>query len=163
MAASYSCPKDSLAFLVSFRDCSSEKQNLTFPFLFSVWYLSARFCIGRLIEYGWSDLQPEAYNRVKHAAKRILEDPIEIEWHFVHPTPVDVFPAVTMVRTLAQHGEAIRGHPWALAMDRRKARMEVGDQLTSVQEHLRQDQVTFRKLQEFCDSQLGRFTIDTLF
>ncbi|GJW63712.1 hypothetical protein Tco_0115596 [Tanacetum coccineum] len=43
------------------------------------------------------------------SAKRNIGDPIEIRVDIVHPTPVDVFPAVTMVRTLAQHGEAIRG------------------------------------------------------
>ncbi|GKD62071.1 hypothetical protein Tco_1299580, partial [Tanacetum coccineum] len=43
------------------------------------------------------------------SAERNLGDPIEIRVDIVHPTPVDVFPAVTMVRTLAQHGEAIRG------------------------------------------------------
>ncbi|GJQ96882.1 hypothetical protein Tco_0008021 [Tanacetum coccineum] len=38
-----------------------------------------------------------------------LEDPIDIKVDTVHPAPVDVFPAATVVRTLAQHGEAIRG------------------------------------------------------
>nr|GEY25882.1 hypothetical protein [Tanacetum cinerariifolium] len=42
-------------------------------------------------------------------AKRNLRDPIEIRVDIVHPESVDVFPAATMVRTLAQHGEAIRG------------------------------------------------------
>nr|GEV29575.1 hypothetical protein [Tanacetum cinerariifolium] len=35
--------------------------------------------------------------------------PIDIRVDIVHPTPADVFPAVTVVRTLAQHEEAIRG------------------------------------------------------
>ncbi|GJX79463.1 hypothetical protein Tco_0327612 [Tanacetum coccineum] len=42
-------------------------------------------------------------------ADKNLGDPIEIRVHIVHPAPVDVFPAATVVRTLAQHGEAIRG------------------------------------------------------
>nr|GFB27748.1 hypothetical protein [Tanacetum cinerariifolium] len=36
-------------------------------------------------------------------------DPIDIRVDIVHLTPADVFPAATVVRTLAQHGEAIRG------------------------------------------------------
>nr|GFC64299.1 hypothetical protein [Tanacetum cinerariifolium] len=36
-------------------------------------------------------------------------DPIDIRVDIVHPTPADVFPAATVVRTLAQHVEAIRG------------------------------------------------------
>ncbi|GJZ84496.1 hypothetical protein Tco_0649835 [Tanacetum coccineum] len=43
------------------------------------------------------------------SAERNLGDPIEIRVDIVHPAPVDVFPAATVVRTLAQHGEAIRG------------------------------------------------------
>ncbi|GKA43265.1 hypothetical protein Tco_0735989 [Tanacetum coccineum] len=38
-----------------------------------------------------------------------LGDPIDIRVDIVHPAPVDVFPAATVVRILAQHGEAIRG------------------------------------------------------
>ncbi|GKF00729.1 hypothetical protein Tco_0027652, partial [Tanacetum coccineum] len=40
--------------------------------------------------------------------ERNIRDPIDIKVDIVHPTPVDVFPASTVVRTLAQHGEAIR-------------------------------------------------------
>nr|GFC41169.1 hypothetical protein [Tanacetum cinerariifolium] len=43
------------------------------------------------------------------SAEKNLGDPIEIRVDIVHPTPTDVFPAVTVVRTLAQHEEAIRG------------------------------------------------------
>nr|GFB03222.1 hypothetical protein [Tanacetum cinerariifolium] len=43
------------------------------------------------------------------SAEKNLGDPIEIRVDIVHPTPADVFPAATVVRTLAQHGEAIRG------------------------------------------------------
>ncbi|GJX20334.1 hypothetical protein Tco_0223011 [Tanacetum coccineum] len=43
------------------------------------------------------------------SAERNLGDPIEIRVDIVYPAPVDVFPAVIVVRTLTQHGEAIRG------------------------------------------------------
>nr|GFA23194.1 hypothetical protein [Tanacetum cinerariifolium] len=43
------------------------------------------------------------------SAEKNLGDPIEIRVDIVHPAPADVFPAATVVRTLAQHGEAIRG------------------------------------------------------
>ncbi|GJU42591.1 hypothetical protein Tco_1195548 [Tanacetum coccineum] len=40
-----------------------------------------------------------------------LGDPIDIRMDIIHPEPADVvaFPATTVVRTLAQHGEAIQG------------------------------------------------------
>nr|GEY22247.1 hypothetical protein [Tanacetum cinerariifolium] len=43
------------------------------------------------------------------SAKKNPGDPIDIRVDIVHPTPADVFSAATVVRTLAQHGEAIRG------------------------------------------------------
>ncbi|GJX60040.1 hypothetical protein Tco_0291430 [Tanacetum coccineum] len=45
------------------------------------------------------------------SAKENLGDPIDIRMDIIHPKPVVVvaFPAATVVRTLAQHGEAIRG------------------------------------------------------
>ncbi|GJU96066.1 hypothetical protein Tco_1320822 [Tanacetum coccineum] len=43
------------------------------------------------------------------STERNLGDPIDIRVYIVHPAPVDVFPVATVVRTLAQHGEAIRG------------------------------------------------------
>ncbi|GJW80369.1 hypothetical protein Tco_0144344 [Tanacetum coccineum] len=43
------------------------------------------------------------------SAERNLGDPIEIRVDIVHIVPVDIFPAATVVRTLAQHREAIRG------------------------------------------------------
>nr|GEY13855.1 hypothetical protein [Tanacetum cinerariifolium] len=43
------------------------------------------------------------------SAEKNPGDPIDIRVDIVHPTPADVFLAVTVVRTLAQHGEAIRG------------------------------------------------------
>nr|GEU95014.1 hypothetical protein [Tanacetum cinerariifolium] len=42
-------------------------------------------------------------------AEKNLGDPIEIRVDIVHPAPADVFPVATVVRTLAQHEEAIRG------------------------------------------------------
>nr|GFB51159.1 hypothetical protein [Tanacetum cinerariifolium] len=36
-------------------------------------------------------------------------DPTDIRVDIVHLTPADVFPTATVVRTLAQHGEAIQG------------------------------------------------------
>nr|GEV21284.1 hypothetical protein [Tanacetum cinerariifolium] len=43
------------------------------------------------------------------SAEKNLGDPIEIRVDIVQPTPADVFPAATVVRTLAQRGDAIRG------------------------------------------------------
>nr|GFB86054.1 hypothetical protein [Tanacetum cinerariifolium] len=43
------------------------------------------------------------------SAEKNLGDPIEIRVDIVHPEPADVFPTAIVVRTLAQHGEAIRG------------------------------------------------------
>nr|GEV26773.1 hypothetical protein [Tanacetum cinerariifolium] len=43
------------------------------------------------------------------SVEKNLGDPIEIRVDIVHPAPANVFPTATMVRTLAQHGEAIRG------------------------------------------------------
>nr|GEU78452.1 reverse transcriptase domain-containing protein [Tanacetum cinerariifolium] len=43
------------------------------------------------------------------SAEKNPGDPIDIKVDIVHPTPADVFPATTVVRILAQHGEAIRG------------------------------------------------------
>nr|GFC90170.1 hypothetical protein [Tanacetum cinerariifolium] len=43
------------------------------------------------------------------STKKNPGDPIDIRVDIVYPTPADVFPAATVVRTLAQHEEAIRG------------------------------------------------------
>nr|GFC30737.1 hypothetical protein [Tanacetum cinerariifolium] len=101
------------------------------------------------------------------SAEKNPGDPIDIRVDIVHPTPADVFPAATVVRTLAQHGEAIRdihGHLEGTmeAIDtitrrqEKRAHMELKRQLNSVQESQRQDQENFKKLQEFVASQLGR-------
>ncbi|GJV53726.1 hypothetical protein Tco_1449467 [Tanacetum coccineum] len=44
-------------------------------------------------------------------AEENLGDPIDVRMNIIHPEPIAVvaFPAATVVRTLAQHGEAIRG------------------------------------------------------
>nr|GEZ22154.1 hypothetical protein [Tanacetum cinerariifolium] len=42
-------------------------------------------------------------------AEKNLGDPIKIRVDIVHPAPVDVFPAATVLRPLAQYEEAIRG------------------------------------------------------
>nr|GFC49405.1 hypothetical protein [Tanacetum cinerariifolium] len=44
-------------------------------------------------------------------AKENLRDPINIRMDIIHPEPVAAvaFPAAAIVRTQAQHGEAIRG------------------------------------------------------
>ncbi|GJT61708.1 hypothetical protein Tco_1005241 [Tanacetum coccineum] len=45
------------------------------------------------------------------SAEENLGDPIDIRMDIIHPEPVAIvaFPAAAVVRTLAQHGEAIRG------------------------------------------------------
>nr|GEZ95526.1 hypothetical protein [Tanacetum cinerariifolium] len=43
------------------------------------------------------------------SAEKNLGDPIAIRVDIVQPAPADVFPAAIVVRTLAQHGKAIRG------------------------------------------------------
>nr|GEY36686.1 hypothetical protein [Tanacetum cinerariifolium] len=43
------------------------------------------------------------------SAEKNPGDPIDIKVDIVHPMPADVFPAATVIRTLAQHGEDIRG------------------------------------------------------
>ncbi|GJS01539.1 hypothetical protein Tco_0318047 [Tanacetum coccineum] len=132
-----------------------------------------------------------AMNKVDMAAPTILVfaeenigDPIDIRVDIIHPEPVAAvaFPVVAVVRTQAQHGEAIRGiHEYlqgvpieeenaslrgkiktmeAIEMitrsQEKRARMEMERQLASVQESLRQDQESFGKLQELVTSQLRR-------
>ncbi|GKG16068.1 hypothetical protein Tco_0358391, partial [Tanacetum coccineum] len=48
---------------------------------------------------------------IPFSVKENLGDPIEIKVDVVHPAPVAAvaFPAMTVVMTLAQYGEAIRG------------------------------------------------------
>ncbi|GKC87482.1 hypothetical protein Tco_1148131 [Tanacetum coccineum] len=45
------------------------------------------------------------------SVEEIIGNPIDIRMYIIHPEPVDVvaFPAAAVVRTQAQHGEAIRG------------------------------------------------------
>nr|GFB14288.1 hypothetical protein [Tanacetum cinerariifolium] len=96
-----------------------------------------------------------------------LRDPIDIRVDIIHPEPVAAvaFPAAAVVRTQAQHGEAIQGMQEQLlgvpiqdeirtteAIEKitrsqeRRARMEMERQLASVQESQRQDRENFRKL-----------------
>ncbi|GKE78858.1 hypothetical protein Tco_1544978 [Tanacetum coccineum] len=97
------------------------------------------------------------------SAEENLGDSIEIRVDVVHPAPVAavVFHVATVVRTLAQHGEAIRGiHDHLLgAIERvthnhkRLAHIEIERQLASVQESHRQDREDFKKLKELMASQ----------
>ncbi|GJU86591.1 hypothetical protein Tco_1294137 [Tanacetum coccineum] len=124
------------------------------------------------------------------SAEENLGDPINIRVDIIHPEPVAAvaFPAAAVVRTQAQHGEAIRGilehlqgvpieeemstlrfrmgmveaensslHGKIKTMEaietvtrsqEKRARIEMERQLASVQESQRQDQESFRKLQE---------------
>ncbi|GKF41697.1 hypothetical protein Tco_0125039, partial [Tanacetum coccineum] len=92
-----------------------------------------------------------------------LGDPIDIRVDIIHPEPVAAvaFPAVAVVRTQSQHGEAIRGilkHLQRIksieaietitSSQEKRTRMEIERQLASVQESQQQDQENLRKLQE---------------
>ncbi|GJT66451.1 hypothetical protein Tco_1017931 [Tanacetum coccineum] len=97
------------------------------------------------------------------SAERNLGDPIEIRVDIVHPAPVDVFPAATVMSALRfrmgmaeEENASLRGRIKTMeatdAVTRRqekRARMELERQLASVQESQRQDRENFRKLQEF--------------
>ncbi|GKA35121.1 hypothetical protein Tco_0721612 [Tanacetum coccineum] len=101
-----------------------------------------------------------------------LRDPIEIRADIVHPEPVVVvaFPAAAVVRTLAQHEEAIRGIQGAFVREiktieavekvthnhDRLACIGIEQQLATVQESHRQDREDFRKLKELVTSQFGQ-------
>ncbi|GKB66248.1 hypothetical protein Tco_0927660, partial [Tanacetum coccineum] len=52
-----------------------------------------------------------AASTIPVSAEENLGDPIDIRVDIIHPEPVAVvaFPAAAIVRTQAQHGEAIRG------------------------------------------------------
>ncbi|GJZ53553.1 hypothetical protein Tco_0608438 [Tanacetum coccineum] len=101
---------------------------------------------------------------------------IDIGVDIIHLEPVVVvaFPTATVVRTLAQHGEAIRGiqeHLLGVPIQKelkalrfravekvtcnheRLARIGIEQQLAAVQESHRQDQEDFRKLKKFVTSQ----------
>ncbi|GJV12479.1 hypothetical protein Tco_1354020 [Tanacetum coccineum] len=78
------------------------------------------FCYGPGLMLTWAglgitlDLSPRrvmAAPTINVSAEENLGDPIEIRVDVVHPAPVAtvVFPAAIIMRTLAQHGEAIRG------------------------------------------------------
>ncbi|GJX67295.1 hypothetical protein Tco_0303022 [Tanacetum coccineum] len=92
-------------------------------------------------------------------------DVIDIGMDGVHPVPVAAvaFTAVTIVTTLARHGEAIQGiHEYLQGVpikeemstlsQEKRARMEMERQLDSVQESQRKDRENSRKLQELLTS-----------
>nr|GFC54808.1 hypothetical protein [Tanacetum cinerariifolium] len=104
-------------------------------------------------------------------AEKNFRDPIEIKVDNVHPAPADVFPAATVemnalrfrMGMAEEENASLRGRIKTIeAIDtithrqEKRARMELEQQLASVQESQRQDQKNFRKLQEFVTSQLGR-------
>ncbi|GKA42713.1 hypothetical protein Tco_0735373 [Tanacetum coccineum] len=70
-----------------------------------------------------------------------LGDPIDIRVDIIHPEPVTAvaFHVAAVMRTLAQHGEAIRGM--------------IEQQLAAIQESYRQDREDFRKLKKLMTSQ----------
>ncbi|GJW79308.1 hypothetical protein Tco_0140990 [Tanacetum coccineum] len=110
------------------------------------------------------------------SAKENLGDPIDIKVDIIHPEPVAIvaFLVAVIVRTQVQHREAIRGiheyFQWVpieaenaslrgniksmeaietiTRSQEKRACMEMERQLASVQESQRQDQESFRKLQE---------------
>nr|GFB96840.1 hypothetical protein [Tanacetum cinerariifolium] len=99
------------------------------------------------------DCAPKDAPTLSVSAEKNLGDPIEIRVDIVHHAPTNVFPAATVVRTLAQYEEAIRGIHGHLQGEK-KARMKLERQLALVQESQRQDQENFRKLQDFVTRQL---------
>ncbi|GJW52102.1 hypothetical protein Tco_0093453 [Tanacetum coccineum] len=100
-----------------------------------------------------------AASTIPVSAEENLGDPIDIRVDIIHPEPVAAvaFPAAAIVRTQAQHGEAIRGiqeHLTTEAIEKitrnreRQARVKIEQQLAAVQESQRQDREDFRKLKE---------------
>nr|GEU63930.1 hypothetical protein [Tanacetum cinerariifolium] len=132
------------------------------------------------------------------SAEEHLEDPIDIRMDIIHPEPdaAVAFPAEAVVRTQAQHGEAIQGIQEQLlgvpiqeeltalrfrvdiaeaenaslhariktteAIEKithkreRQARVEIEQQLATVQESQRQDRENFKKLKELVTSHFGQ-------
>ncbi|GKE77934.1 hypothetical protein Tco_1544054, partial [Tanacetum coccineum] len=95
-----------------------------------------------------------------------LGDPIDIRVDIIHPEPVTAvaFHVAAVMRTLAQHGEAIRGMQGHLLgvpiqeeltalrfrvdIAERLARIRIEQQLAAIQESYRQDREDFRKLKK---------------
>ncbi|GJT37708.1 hypothetical protein Tco_0937573 [Tanacetum coccineum] len=103
------------------------------------------------------------------SAEENLVDLIDIKVDIIHPEPIAavVFPAAVILRTQAQHKEAIRGIQEHLiktteAIEKitrnheRQARIKIEQQLAAVQESHRQDLEDFRKLKELVTSQFGQ-------
>ncbi|GJS61695.1 hypothetical protein Tco_0656479 [Tanacetum coccineum] len=67
-------------------------------------YVNSRNCVDKVI-------QVMAASTIPVSAEENLGDPIDIRVDIIHPEPVAAvaFPAAAIVRTQAQHGEAIRG------------------------------------------------------
>nr|GEY51389.1 hypothetical protein CTI12_AA179160 [Tanacetum cinerariifolium] len=91
------------------------------------------------------------------SAEENLGDPIDIKVDIIHLEPVATvdFLAAAVVRTQAQHGEAIRGMiKTTEAIEKithnreRQVRNKMEQQLAAVQESQQQDRENFRKLQE---------------
>ncbi|GJR00029.1 hypothetical protein Tco_0523013 [Tanacetum coccineum] len=121
-----------------------------------------------------------AASNIPVSAEENLGDPIDIRVDIIHPEPVAAvaFPAAAIVRTQAQHGEAIRLTALRFRADiaeaenaslrariktteaikkitrkrERQARVKIEQQLAAVQESQRQDREDFRKLKELVTS-----------
>ncbi|GJT31704.1 hypothetical protein Tco_0922123 [Tanacetum coccineum] len=115
--------------------------------------------IGKLSFYIASRKEVMAAPTIHVSIEENLEDPINIKVDIIHPEPVVAvaFPAAAVVRTLAQHGEAIwgmQGH--LLGVPIQEELTAIKQQLATVQESHRQDQEDFRKLKELVTSQFGQ-------
>nr|GEU52992.1 putative reverse transcriptase domain-containing protein [Tanacetum cinerariifolium] len=98
------------------------------------------------------------------SAEENLGDPINIRVDIIHPELVAAvaFPAAAVVRTQAQHEEAIRGIQEQLLgvpiqEELTALRFMIEQQLAAVQESQRQDRETFRKLKELVTSLAGYY------
>ncbi|GJU07272.1 zf-CCHC domain-containing protein, partial [Tanacetum coccineum] len=88
------------------------------------------------------------------SAEKNLGYPIDIRVDIIHLEPVTAvaFPVASVVRIQAQHGEDIRGiHEYLQGVP-----IEAENASLRVQESQRQDQESFKKLQELVTSQLRR-------
>ncbi|GJR68069.1 hypothetical protein Tco_0014134 [Tanacetum coccineum] len=70
------------------------------------------------------------------SAEENLKDPIDIRMDIIHPEPVATvaFPAATVVRTLAQHGEVIGGIQERLLEMPTQRWEEIGEELLNLRE-----------------------------
>ncbi|GJY96681.1 hypothetical protein Tco_0513591 [Tanacetum coccineum] len=113
-------------------------------------------------------VQVMAAPNIPVSAEENLGDPIDIRVDIIYPDPVAAvaFPAAIVVRTLAQHGEAIQGMQGHLIKTteaiekvtrnhKRQALIKIEQQLAAVQESHRQDREDLRKFKELVTSQFG--------